>query len=271
MVAAGQAVQHTPRPTEVAPAGLRTEHPAFDGAACVQQLRDTAPCDMAPCDMAPCDTAARDMAPCGMVAVVQCHVVFDAVFSVPQLLLLPCHPDGRPLLSQDLFAFLPPLPDHPLLPSPPPSTVVRHPHPPAASPTSSLPPRTCDPLGPTIDSWRLLTPVEHPFLGRPCLAVHPCNTASTMALMLHAAAHAAAAGSGGGAAAAACGADNKAATWPTAGAAPAAASTGASHDHSQGLELYMLSWLSLVGRIVGMHIPPSLLDRMASLSSAKIP
>ncbi|GJP66603.1 hypothetical protein CLOP_g23518 [Closterium sp. NIES-67] len=41
-----------------------------------------------------------------------------------------CDADGRPLPLQDLFAFLPPLPDHPLLPSPPPSTVVRHPQPP---------------------------------------------------------------------------------------------------------------------------------------------
>ncbi|CAI5967136.1 unnamed protein product [Closterium sp. NIES-64] len=78
-------------------------------------------------------------------------------------------------------------------------------------------------------------------------------------------------GAAGGAAAAASGADgatSEASARPAAVGAPVATTTAASHHHFLALELYMLSWLSLVGRIVGMQMPPCVLTRMAALAAA---
>ncbi|CAI7907113.1 unnamed protein product [Closterium sp. NIES-54] len=101
MTAAAQAARHTVRPSEP-DSVLSDEGGAFGDAACGARIVQQ-----------PFDVAASDT-----VVLVHCHVVFDAVFSMPQLLLLTCRPDGHPLPWQDLFAFLPRLPDHPLLPLP---------------------------------------------------------------------------------------------------------------------------------------------------------
>lgn len=76
--------------------------------------------------------------------------------------------------------------------------------------------------------WTFITQEEHPYLNRPWYTLHPCGTGEWMKLLL---------------------------------------STDASRDkHQVEFENYLVSWLSVVGQVVGLRIPFEMLKDSGSCS-----
>ncbi|KAE8099781.1 hypothetical protein FH972_017735 [Carpinus fangiana] len=76
-----------------------------------------------------------------------------------------------------------------------------------------------------LDSkWTFITQEEHPYLNRPWFKLHPCGTSEWMKLLFH--------------------------------VDVALAKNGVA------IELYLLSWLSVVGQVVGLRIPLEMLNQL---------